>query len=97
MYGAQPAGGPSPSQPQMEPPSKPPAPPPQGPPQGPPPEVGQGGQGQDLQAARRIVMQAGEDLGPFMDNPEMAAQLQAALRLLTGQGGGPQTGGMPPR
>jgi hypothetical protein len=47
--------------------------------------------------AKQIVEAAGQDLGPFMDNPELAAKLQAALRLLTGQGGRPQQGGAPPR
>ena len=94
MYGQQPMQGqPQPSQPQMEAPSRPPMPPPeaqqQGAPQG-------GGQEQAVAEAKQIVEAAGQDLGPFMDNPELAAKLQAALRLLTGQGGPPQ-GGAPPR
>jgi hypothetical protein len=94
MYEQQPMQGkPQPSQPQMEAPSRPPMPPPeaqQGAPQG-------GGQDQAIAEAKQIVEAAGQDLGPFMDNPELAAKLQAALRLLTGQGGRPQQGGAPPR
>ena len=95
MYGQQPTQGqPQPSQPQMEAPSRPPMPPPEAPPQGAP----QGdGQGQAIAEAKQIVEAAGQDLGPFMDNPELAAKLQAALRLLTGQGGRPQPGGAPPQ
>jgi hypothetical protein len=91
MYGQQPMQGqPQPSQPQMEAPSRPPMPPPEAQQQG-------GGQEQAIAEAKQIVEAAGQDLGPFMDNPELAAKLQAALRLLTGQGGRPQQGGAPPQ
>ncbi len=59
----------------------------------PPPQSGAGVQpgGQmDQDTARQVIMQAGEDLGPFMQDPELAAMLQEALRLLTAsRGAGP--------